>query len=83
MYNEELLSDEQYRQLSGNQQSELIANHCADIEGQICSASSLQEAIHLKELACTRFEQACSSRVVRKALIMHVEELVVRYWRKK
>jgi hypothetical protein len=82
-FNEELLTDERYRQLNGNQQSELVARHCADIEDRIRSAPSRLEALRLKELACSRFKQTCSSVLVRTALTRHVEELISRNWEKK
>ena len=81
--NEELLTDERFRQLNGNRQSELIANHCADIEDRIRSAPSRLEAIRLKESTCTRFEKACPSALVRTALSRYVEELISRYWDNK
>jgi len=81
--NEELLTDERFRQLNGNRQSELIADHCADIEDRIRSAPSRLEAMRLKESACTTFEQACPSVLVRTALSRYVEELIVRYWDNK
>ncbi len=81
--NEELLTDERYIQLNGNRQAELIANHCGDIENRIRSAPSRLEAVRLKELACAKFEQECSSTLVRAALATHVGELISRYWDKK
>jgi hypothetical protein len=81
--NEELLTDERFRQLNGNRQSELIANHCADMEDRIRSASSRSEAIRLKESTCARFEEACPSALVRTALSRHVEELISHYWDNK
>lgn len=81
--NEELLTDERYRQLDENQQSELITKHCADIEDRIRSAPSRLEALRLKESACSGFERACSSALVRTSLASHVEELISRYWDKK
>jgi hypothetical protein len=82
-FNEELLTDERYQQLHGNQQSELIANHCGDIEERIRSASSRLEAVHLKELECTKFKQECQSTLVRTALTRYVEEIISRYWDKQ
>jgi len=81
--NEELLTDERYMQLNGNRQSELIANHCGDIENRIRSAPSRLEAERLKELACTKFKQECQSMLVRTALTRYVEKLISRYWDKK
>ncbi len=78
--NEELLTDERYRQLNKNQQSELIAKHCADIEEHIRLASSRLEAYRLKESACARFEQSCPSTLVRKALSVYLEEVISRNW---
>jgi hypothetical protein len=83
MYNEELLTDEQYRQLSRKQQSEIIVNYCTDIEESIRSAQSREEALRLKELGCTGFEQACLSRLISTALTKHADELVSRYWNKE
>jgi len=82
-FNEELLTDELYLKLNGKQQSGLIANHCADMEYRIRSASSREEAIRLKEMACTTFNQECQSALIRTALIRHVEDLISRYWDNK
>ena len=75
--------DGRYWQLNGNQQLELIAKHCVDIEDRIRSAPSRLKALRLKELACSRFEQTCSSALVRAALSKHVEGLISHYWDKK
>jgi hypothetical protein len=79
-YNEELLTDELFLKLNGRQQSELIANHCADMEYRIRSAPSREEAIQLKETACTRFKKECQSTIVLTALLKHVEYLILHYW---
>ena len=81
--NEELLTDEIYLKLNRKQQSELIASHCADMEYRIRVASSREEAIRLKEMACTKFNQECQSTLVRAALIRHVEDLISHYWDSK
>jgi hypothetical protein len=81
--NEELLTDKRYQQLHGNKQSELIANHCVDIEDRIRSAPSRLEAVRLKELECAKFKQDCQSTLVRTALARYVEELISCYWDKK
>jgi hypothetical protein len=81
-FNEELLTDERYLRLNGNQQSEHIANHCADIEDRIRSAPSRLEAVRLKELECAKFKQECQSTLVRTALARYVEEMISRYWDK-
>jgi hypothetical protein len=81
--NEELLTDERYRQLTENRQSELLANHCADIEDRIRSAPSRLEAVRLKEFACNKFGQECPSALVHTALTKYVNDLIARYWDKK
>ena len=78
--NEELLTDERYRQLNKNEQSDLIAKHCAGIEERIRSASSRLHALQLKESECARFEQSCPSALVRKALNVYLEDLISRNW---
>ena len=82
-FNEELLTDERYLRLTGKQQSEHIANHCAEIEDRIRLAPSRLEAVRLKELTCTKFKQECQSTLVRTALTRYVEELIARHWDKK
>jgi hypothetical protein len=79
-FNEELLTDELYLKLNGKQQSELIANHCADMEYRIRSAQSREEAIQLKEMACTKFKKECQSTLVRTALIRYIDDLILHYW---
>ena len=82
-FNEELLTDQRYLRSNGNQQSEQIANHCVEIEDRIRLAPSRLEAVRLKELACTKFNQECQSSLVRAALTRYVEELISRHWDKK
>jgi hypothetical protein len=82
-FDEELLTDERYLRLNGNQQSEHIANHCVEIEDRIRLAPSRLEAVRLKELACIKFKQECQSTLVHTALAKYVEELISRYWDKK
>jgi hypothetical protein len=82
-FNEELLTDERYLRLNGNQQSEHIANYCTEIEDRIRLAPSRLKAVRLKELECTKFKQECQSSLVRTALTRYVEELISRYWDKK
>jgi hypothetical protein len=81
--NEELLTDERFLRLDANRQSELITEYCADIEDRIRSAPSRLEALRLSESSCTRFEQACPSALLRKALETHIEELILQYWDRK
>jgi hypothetical protein len=78
--NEELLTDEGYRQLNGNQQYELIAAHCRGIEERIRSASSRPEAMRIADAACTQIELTCHSVLIRTALAANVEEMISRYW---
>jgi hypothetical protein len=82
-FNEELLTDERYLRLNGNQQSELIGKHCTDIEDRIRSASSRLEAVQIKEMACSEFKKECQSKLVRTALSIHVEDIIIFYWDKK
>jgi hypothetical protein len=82
-YIEELLTDERFRQFNEHQQSELIAEHFVGIEDRIRSAPTRLDAMQYKELACTRFEQACPSALLRTALARHVEKLILRYWDKR
>ena len=79
-FNEELLTDEPFREYHEYRQSELIAKYCSDIDVRIRSASSRQEARGLAESACRKFEQACASALVRNALAKYIEELITRYW---
>jgi hypothetical protein len=78
--NEELFSERQFLQLNQVSQSELIANHCAEIEEQIRDASSRLEAERISAGACLQFEKDCPSMLVRNALIRRIEELIGKYW---
>ncbi len=78
--NEELLADEGYRQLNGNQQYELIAMHCRGIEERIRTAPSRQEAVLIADTACTEIGRTCHSVLIRSALAAKVEDMISRYW---
>ena len=83
IFNEELLPDDRFAQLNSTQQSEIIANHCAEIEELIRTASSRFEAERISADACLRFENECPSMLVRHALTHRVEEFITKYWSQK
>jgi hypothetical protein len=80
MVNEELLTEERYRRLSGSQQLELITKYCHDIEDRIRSAASRHEAEAIAAEACAGIEEACQSSLIRSALGKNVENLISKYW---
>jgi hypothetical protein len=81
--NEELFNERQFLQLNQAHQSELIANHCAEIEERVRNASSRLEAERVSASACLQFEKDCQSMLVRNALTHRMEELIAKYWSHK
>jgi hypothetical protein len=80
MMNEELLDDDEFLQLKQSQQSELIAKHCAGIEGRIREAQSRKEAETIAEEACGKFETECPSDILRRGLVLRVRGMVEQRW---
>jgi hypothetical protein len=83
IFNEELLTDNRFAQLNRAQQSNIIANHCAEIEERIRNASSRLEAERVLASTCLQFEKECPSMLVRNALTSRMEELIAKYWNHK
>lgn len=81
-FNEELLADNRFAQLSQRRQTELITEHCAGIKERIRLSASLQEAEHWVATTCKKFESECSSNLVRNALILYLQNLMDQYWKK-
>jgi flavoprotein len=80
MMNEELLNDDRFLQLNQNQQSELIAKHCAGIERRIREAQSRKEAEMISEEACGKFETECPSDMIGRGLVLRVREMMEQRW---
>jgi hypothetical protein len=81
--NEELLNEQQFLQLNQIRQSELIAEHCSGIEERIRDARSKEEAEQIASKACSKFEDECTSSIVRMALAQYIQGKVTQYWGKK
>ena len=80
---EELLNDQQYRQLNPTRQYDLITKYCAGIEEKIRRSASLSEAENIVSIACKNFEDECSSNIIQNALVLHLQNLVNLYWEEK
>ncbi|RPI05243.1 MAG: hypothetical protein EHM64_07190 [Ignavibacteriae bacterium] len=78
--NEELLTDNHFALLNGNQQSDILRNHCTEIEDLIRTASSRLEAERAAADTCIKFQHECSSALVRHALIHRAEEFLSKHW---
>jgi hypothetical protein len=79
--NEELINEQQFLQLNQVWQSKLIAKHCFGVEERIRNARSKEDADQIVSKACSRFENECSSSIVRIALAQYVQEKVTQYWK--
>jgi hypothetical protein len=82
-FEDELLSDESFRRLSKQRQSELIGKHCAGIEEKIRSSTSPGEAECIAADACRKFEDECPSALILDALKSRLEHLIGQYWKRK
>jgi hypothetical protein len=76
MMSEELLNDDRFLKLNFNQQSELIAKHCTGIEKRIRETQSREEAETIAEDSCGKFETECPSGMIRRGLVLRVQEMV-------
>ena len=81
--NEELINEQQFLQLNQVRQSELIGKHCSGIEQRIRDARSKEEAEQIASKACSKFENECTSSIVRVALAQYIQVKVMHYWNKK
>ena len=80
---EELMEEQKFLQLNQVRQSELISQHCSNIEERIRSAQSKEAAEQIASKACDEFEIECASSIVRMALAQYIQAKVARYWSKK
>ncbi|MEP0822386.1 MAG: hypothetical protein HRF44_06015 [Ignavibacterium sp.] len=78
----EPLDEFTFERLDGTNQRDLIAGHCAEVERDISSAASVEEAEAVVRNACEKFKRECPSRIIRTALERHVREVFERYWGK-
>jgi hypothetical protein len=81
MMNEELLNGQELTSLHQGLQADLIAKHCTGIEERIQRAQSRNEAITIVQETCARFEKECPSDLFRRGLVLHVQEMLERYWK--
>jgi len=80
---EELLNEHKFLQLNKTRQSDLIAKHCAGIEEKIRLSSSLHEAESIAAAMCKKFEDECSSSIIRSVLVLHLQNIIKQYWKKE
>ncbi len=78
--NEELLSNDHFAFLNGDQQSDLLRKHCSVVEERIRTAPSRYDAERVAASTCIQFQQDCSSAMLRNALIHRVEDLLTIHW---
>jgi len=76
--NEELLQ----RRFVANEpkQAALVKRNCGNVEKQIQTAHSEYDARQIADGACTRFDVACESSVIKNSLRQYIYSLVERYW---
>lgn len=77
---DELLNEQQFLQLGEKRQSLLLARHCTRIEDEIRGAVSRKDAERIANDACLKFNNDCSSTIVRTALHRHIQDLIDEYW---
>jgi hypothetical protein len=81
--NEELINEQQFLQLNQIRQSELITKHCSGMEKRIRNARFKDEAEQIAGKVCSKFEDECTSSIVRMALAQYIQGKVTQYWGKK
>ena len=74
------ITDRQFLDLGQDRQIEILSEHCADIEEEIRSAHSREEAESAGRRACGKLQDACLSRLVERALVRRTGELIELYW---
>lgn len=59
-----------------NTPTSIIQRYCGDIEADIATCRSREEAENLKERICARFEKACKSELIYHVLRHRIDELI-------
>ncbi len=79
----DLMTDRQFVDMGEERQALILAKNCSGLEEKIRSAGSRSEAQQVGHRACETLQDACESRMVRRALVQRMEELIKEYWGKK
>jgi hypothetical protein len=61
-------------------QEALIRRYCAEAEERLLTATTMDDALRIRNELCARFEAECTSPMVHSATKQYITDVIIRTW---